>query len=88
LYLGGLLPLPDDRITRWLFWPGYVLASLPVIMPTLNLNSDPPQAWHIELMAQTIVSAWVYGALLMLVCLGRGAWMATRQASLQPAMAS
>ncbi len=78
LYLGGKLPLPGDAATRWLFWPGYALASLPVVMPALNLNPDPPQAWHHELIAMTVVSAWLFGALLMLACFARGGWLAVR----------
>jgi len=80
LYLGGRLPLPGDAITRWLFWPGYILASLPVIMPSLDLRPDPPQLWYHELFALTAVSAWLFGALLMLACLARGGWLSTRRA--------
>ena len=78
LYLGGRLPLPDDWITRWLFWPGYLLTSLPVIMPAMELDPDPPPGWLAELAARTIVSAWVFGGLLMLICFARGAWIATK----------
>ncbi len=78
LYLGGKLPLPEDLITRWLFWPGYLLTSLPVIMPAMELDPDPPLGWLAELAARTIVSAWVFGGLLMLICFARGAWIATR----------
>jgi hypothetical protein len=77
LYIGGRFPLPSDAVTRWLFWPGYVLASLPVILPAMELEPDPPPGLLAELAARTIVSAWLFGALLMLVCFARGAWLAT-----------
>lgn len=76
LYLGGQLPLPKDATTRWLFWPGYLLTSLPVIVPALELKPDPPQELYVELFAMTVVSAWVIGALLMLACFFRGAFEA------------
>jgi hypothetical protein len=76
LYLGGRLPLPDDAVTRWLFWPGYLLASLPVIMPHLEIDPNPPPGWLAEFAARTIVSAWLFGALLMLACFARGALLA------------
>lgn len=93
LYLGGRLPLPDDAATRWLFWPGYALASLPVIMPAMDPDSDAPRSLLAEIAARTIVSAWFFGALLMLACLARGAWLATRPAkqarrSVQPVESS
>jgi Glycosyltransferase family 87 len=72
LYLGGRLPLPDDAMTRWLFWPGYLLSSIPVIMPHLEIDPDPAPGWLAELAARTIVSAWLFGALLMLACFARG----------------
>lgn len=78
LYLGGKLPLPDDALTRWSFWTGYVLTSLPVIMPAMELDPDPPPGWLAELAARTIVSAWLFGGLLMIACLARAAWIATR----------
>jgi hypothetical protein len=68
LYQGGLLPLPDDRITRSLMWGGLALTSLPVIMPELT------PGWSAEFIARTIVSMWLYGGLLMLAALVRGAW--------------
>ncbi|MGB0086105.1 MAG: glycosyltransferase family 87 protein [Rhodomicrobiaceae bacterium] len=77
LYLGGRLPLPGDATTRWLFWTGYALASLPVIMPKMSVDAEPPFSWQAELAARTIVSAWLFGALIMLACFARGAWLAT-----------
>lgn len=68
LYRGGKLALPDDRVTHWLMWSGYLLAALPVV--TLPLGED----WLGELAARTVVSAWLFGALLMLAALLRGAW--------------
>ena len=72
LYLGGRLPLPDDAVTRWLFWPGYLLTSIPVIMPKMEIDPNPPPGWLAELAARTIVSVWLFGALLMLACFARG----------------
>lgn len=83
LYLGGRLPLPQDAVTRWLFWTGYALASLPVIMPAMELDPDPPPGWLAELAARTIVSAWLFGALLLLACFARGAWLAAGGAALR-----
>jgi hypothetical protein len=76
LFLGGKLPSPRDGLTRSLFWTGYALTSLPVVMPAFNLNPDPPQVWYMELFAMTIVSAWVVGGLIMLVSFARGSWLA------------
>jgi hypothetical protein len=72
LYLGGRLPLPDDALTRWLFWPGYLMTSIPVIMPAMELDPDPPPGWLAELAARTIMSVWLFGGLLMLACFARG----------------
>ncbi len=78
LYLGGRLPLPDDAASRWLFWLGYGLTALPVIMPAMNPDADPPASWLGELAARTIVSAWLFGALVMLASFARGAWLVTQ----------
>src|SRR5262249_35516198 len=50
LYLGGLLPLPDDTLTRWLMWTSLVFVSLPVLMPTFYPSLTA------EIMARTIIS--------------------------------
>ncbi len=71
LYLGGLLPLPDDATTRWLMWGSLAFTTLPVLMPTLH------PSFTAEVVARTIVSMWLYGGLLMLTALARGAWRAT-----------
>ncbi len=68
LYLGGLLGLPEDAVSRALMWSALTLTSLPVLMPELS------PAWTAELAARTIVSMWLYGGLLMLMALARGAW--------------
>jgi hypothetical protein len=73
-------------LTRSLFWTGYALTSLPVVMPAFNLNPDPPQVWYMELFAMTIVSAWVVGGLIMLVSFARGSWLDLR-AEIQPSRA-
>ena len=67
LYLGGRLGLPDDAATRWLMAGGMLLASLPVVV--LPLGSGIVGA----IASRTIVSAWMFGGLLMLAALMRGA---------------
>jgi len=67
-YFGGLLALPQDAITRVLMWSGLVLMSPPVLMPAF------PPGWIAEVIARTIVSIWLFGGLLMLAALARGAW--------------
>jgi hypothetical protein len=81
LHLGGRLALPDDAATRLLFWSGYLLASLPVVMPAIPIDADPPVGFWGEFAARTIVSAWLFGALLMLACFARGMWLATASAA-------
>ena len=81
LYLGGRLGLPDDAATRLLFWSGYALTSLPVIMPAMQIDPEPPIGLWGELAARTIVSAWLFGALLMLAAFARGMWLATISAA-------
>jgi Glycosyltransferase family 87 len=75
LYFGGLLNLPDDATTRALMWGSLILTSLPVLMPTLH------PGWAAELVARTVVSMWLYGGLLLLAALFRGAWRLGRAAS-------
>ena len=71
IIFGGLLPLPDDALTRWLMWLSLAFTSLPVLMPTFYPSLTA------EIMARTIISMWLYGGLLMLAALARGAWHAT-----------
>jgi alpha-1,2-mannosyltransferase len=68
LYQGGLLSLPDDTLSRSLMWGALALISLPVLMPNLS----PGMA--AELTARTVVSMWLFGGLLALIALARGAW--------------
>ena len=68
LYQGGLLNLPDDTLSRLLMWSALALISLPVLMPDLSPGVTA------ELMARTIVSMWLFGGLMMLIALARGAW--------------
>lgn len=68
LYMSGRLPLPEDATTRWLIAASWLLSSLPVVVPP----SEP--AWLAELLSRTAVSAWLYGGLLMLAALARGAF--------------
>lgn len=68
LYLGNRLPLPDDNVTRWLIWPGFILTALPIVL----LPFEPD--WVLVLASRTILSAWLFGGLLMLAALMRGLW--------------
>jgi alpha-1,2-mannosyltransferase len=68
LYQSGLLNLPDDTLSRSLMWSALAFISLPVLMPEL------PQGFSAEIMARTVVSMWLFGGLLMLIALARGAW--------------
>jgi alpha-1,2-mannosyltransferase len=68
LYLGNRLPLPDDGTTRWLIWPGFILTALPVIL--LPFESD----LVLVVASRTILSAWLFGGLIMLAALLRGLW--------------
>jgi hypothetical protein len=67
LYLGGRLALPYDAMTHGLMAAGIVLASLPVIML--------PQGSGLlgEIASRSVVSVWLFGGLLMLAALVRGA---------------
>ncbi|MBX9773446.1 MAG: DUF2029 domain-containing protein [Xanthobacteraceae bacterium] len=67
LYLGGRLGLPDDNATRWLMAGGMLLASLPVV--ALPLGAGALAA----VVSRTVVSAWMFGGLLILAALIRGA---------------
>jgi len=68
LYLGNRMPLPDDNTTRWLLWSGFILTALPIIL----LPFEPD--WVLVLASRTILSAWLFGGLLMLAALMRGLW--------------
>jgi hypothetical protein len=67
LYLGGGLDLPDDAPTHWLMAGGMALVSLPVII----LPFEPGLIAAIG--SRTLVSAWLFGGLMMLAALIRGA---------------
>jgi hypothetical protein len=69
LYHGGLLSLPHDTPSRSLMWSALALISLPVLMPDLSPGLTA------ELVARTVVSLWLFGGLLMLIALARGAWL-------------
>lgn len=71
LYIGGHLPLPEDATTRWLVWSSWLLSSLPVVVPP----TEPE--WLAEVLSRTAVSAWLFGGLLMLAALARGALLPT-----------
>jgi hypothetical protein len=67
LYLGGGLGLPDDAPTHWLMAGGAVLVSLPVIILPLDSGLIA------SIGSRTLVSAWLFGGLMMLAALIRGA---------------
>jgi Glycosyltransferase family 87 len=69
LYLGGKLPLPDDATTRSLMRIAFGLASLPVVVMAPQQPGSIP-----TLLARTVVSVWLFGGLLMVAALARGAW--------------
>lgn len=85
LCLGGMLPLPSDRKTHVLFWTGYIMTALPLIMPEIEIDPVIPPGWLAELAARTIVSIWLFGGLLMLSAFARAGWATT--AEKQPATA-
>jgi hypothetical protein len=72
LYLSGRLGVPGDAATRWLVWASWLLCSLPVVAPP-----DGPD-WLDEIVARTLVSAWLFGAFALLAALARGAFAAAR----------
>jgi hypothetical protein len=67
LYLGGHLGLPNDAATRWLMTGGILLSSLPVIAPPLGPGMVA------AIVSRTIVSAWMFGGLMIFTALIRGA---------------
>ncbi len=66
LYLGGHLPLPDDRKTSVLMWSSIVCCSLPVV--TLSMDAG----LLASVTARTLVSVWFFGGLLCLAAMCRG----------------
>ena len=65
LYSGGLIPWPEDSITRGLLWIGIVLCSLPII--ALPLRNDLIG----EIAARTLVSVTFFGGAATLMALVR-----------------
>jgi hypothetical protein len=70
LYLAGALPNSDDAAARWMIGVGGTLVSLPVVM--LHL----PPGWVAEILARTLVSAWLFGGLILFAALARMLWRA------------
>jgi hypothetical protein len=68
LYLGNRLTLPNDRVAHWLMWLGFALTALPIVL----LPFEPD--WVLVLASRTIISAWLFGGLLILAALLRGLW--------------
>jgi hypothetical protein len=81
LYAGGLLPLPDDAVTRTLMASGLVLSALPVVMPDIGTG------WPAAVLARTVISLWLFGGLTILAALLRGAWLGQRATTLIPSPA-
>jgi alpha-1,2-mannosyltransferase len=71
LYLGDLLPLPDDATTRGLMGAGMILTSVPVIV-----WSPMEPSWYAAILSRTIVSVWLVGGCLSFAALARGLWRA------------
>jgi hypothetical protein len=65
LYLAGALPQPGDTAARRMIGVGGTLVSLPVVM--LHL----PPGWAAEIVARTLVSAWLFGGLILFLALAR-----------------
>lgn len=76
LYRGCVLPLPDDATTRRLMRVGFVLVSVPVIM-----WSPIEPSWYAAILTRTVVSVWLFGAIVIFAALARGFW------HVQPGMA-
>lgn len=75
LYLGGALHLPDDPATHTLMAGGMAMASLPVIILPFDAGLIA------EIASRTLVSAWLFGGLMMLAALIRGALRASTLAT-------
>ncbi|MEQ9438101.1 MAG: glycosyltransferase family 87 protein [Cyclobacteriaceae bacterium] len=67
LYLGGRLPLVDDKITRYLVWGSIICSSMLLIEPHMSFGWWPRQ------IARTVVSIHLFGGLLFLLALARAA---------------
>jgi hypothetical protein len=78
LYVGRRLPLPDDRTTRWLMWGGFALTALPIILLPLESGSV------LLIASRTVLSAWLFGGLLMLTALMRGLYCMTARRDAAP----
>jgi len=72
LHLSGRLGLSGDAVTRWLMGASWLLCALPVVAPP-----DGPD-WLDEIVARTLVSAWLFGGLALLAALARGAFATAR----------
>ncbi len=68
LYFGGQISVPSDAAVRRLVWASIVLASLPVVVLPLGATF-----WG-EVAARTIVSAWFFGGIALLLALLRSLW--------------
>jgi alpha-1,2-mannosyltransferase len=76
LYLGDVLPLPDDATTRGLMGASMILTSVPVIV-----WSPMEPSWYAAILSRTLVSIWLIGGCLSFAALVRGLW---RTASVAP----
>ncbi len=69
LHMTGRLGLPEDAASAWTMAGAIALVSLPVIDIARLVPS------HAEILARTVVSAWLFGGLLLFAALLRGLWL-------------
>jgi hypothetical protein len=68
LCLGGHTLAPQERRWRVMFWAGFALTSLPVVILPL------PESWLGGLAARTIISLWLAGGLLIFAAHAHALW--------------
>ena len=67
LYLGGRLPLPNDKTNYYLILGSIILCSIPLIEPYLGFS------WWERQIARSVVSIYLFGGILFLMALARAA---------------
>jgi hypothetical protein len=48
-------------------------------MPEIEIDPAIPYGWPAELAARTIISAWLFGGLVMLAAFARAGWIAVSE---------
>lgn len=69
LFVGGQLTLASDTLASRLAWASIFLCTLPVVMRPLQADAIG------EIAARTVVSAWFFGGVAMLLALLRGLYL-------------